>query len=476
MLNLRPLLPPPSTAQVEKALFLLGRKLGPSKVLTAEESCAAYARDESEAEGRLPHCVVIAENADDIQSALAAAHEANVPITPRSGGTGRAGGAVPLAGGIVLTTQGMKQIKDIDRRELCCVVEPGVILGDLHDTVEREGLFYPPDANSLLACTLGGNVACNAGGPRAFKYGVTRNYVLGLEAMLIGGQRIFAGRRTIKGVTGYDVASLLVGSEGTLAIFGDITLRLLVKPPAVMTLMALFDDVQQATRSVGEIITAGLVPRCIEMLDGLTLAAMRAAGNPISERAGAMLLMDVDGDDQKVERDAERIGAICTEAKAQEVLVAQDAAQRERLWAARREMSPAVRRMTKHKLSEDVVVPRRNIGALLDRLAKSCAALKVKHLTYGHAGDGNLHCNFLWDHDEEAPQVVKAIEQLFRDVVDLQGTLTGEHGVGVLKAPYLHLEQSVELITLQKQLKSVFDPKNLLNPGKIFGGPGHGAC
>jgi glycolate oxidase len=240
--------------------------------------------------------------------------------------------------------------------------------------------------------------------------------------------------------------------------------------------MALFDDVQQATRSVGDIIAAGLVPRCIEMLDGLTLAAMRAAGNPISERAGAMLLMDVDGDDQKVERDAERIGAICAEAKAQEVLVAQDAAQRERLWAARREMSPAVRRMTKHKLSEDVVVPRRNIGPLLDRLARSCDTLKVKHLTYGHAGDGNLHCNFLWDDDDEAPRVVKAIEQLFRDVVDLQGTLTGEHGVGVLKAPYLHLEQSAELIALQRQIKSVFDPKNLLNPGKIFGATGHGPC
>ncbi|HTM46402.1 MAG TPA: FAD-linked oxidase C-terminal domain-containing protein [Polyangiaceae bacterium] len=476
MINLSPLLPAPSAAQVEKALSLLGRKLGPSKLLTQAESCAAYARDESEAIGRQPHCVVIAENEGDIQAALAAAHDAEVPITPRSGGTGRSGGAVPLAGGIVLSTHGMNQVKDIDRRELCCVVQPGVILGDLHNAVERENLFYPPDANSLLACTLGGNVACNAGGPRAFKYGVTRNYVLGMEAMLIGGQRIFAGKRTVKGVTGYDVASLLVGSEGTLAIFGDITLRLRVKPEQVMTVLALFKGVHDATAAVGAIIAAGLVPRCMELLDQQTLTALRAAGNPLNEDAGALLLMDVDGDEGTVMREAERIGELCTESKAQEVLVAQDAAQRDRLWAARREMSPAVRRMTKNKLSEDVVVPRQKIGTLLDLVAKSCEKLKVRHLTYGHAGDGNMHCNFLWNDDSEEAAVGKAIEQLFVDVVSLGGTLSGEHGIGVLKAPYLHLEQSPQLIELQRQIKNVFDPKGLLNPGKIFGAPGHGAC
>jgi glycolate oxidase len=300
--------------------------------------------------------------------------------------------------------------------------------------------------------------------------------VLGLEAMLIGGERIFAGRRTVKGVTGYDVASLLVGSEGTLAIFGDITLRLMRKPEHVMTVMALFDDVHQATSGVAEIIASGAVPRCIELLDGQTLAAMRAAGNPLSERAGALLLMDVDGDEQQVERAAERIGAICTDAKAQEVLAAADASQRERLWAARREMSPTVRRMSKNKLSEDVVVPRQQVAALLDRVATSCEKLAVRHLTYGHAGDGNLHVNFLWNEPHEEALVVQAIEQLFRDVVALGGTLTGEHGVGVLKAPYLHLEQSPELIALQRRLKSAFDPKGLLNPGKIFGSVGHGAC
>src|SRR5688572_23750078 len=290
----RPEIPEPSAAAREKALVLLGRRLGTSKVLTGPESCERFVRDESEAEGRMPDAVVLAETAEDILKALEVAREAEVPITPRAGGSGRTGGAVPMAGGIVLSVLGMNQIKEIDRRGQLAVVEPGVILGDLHAAVEREELFYPPDPNSLAACALGGNVAENAGGPRAFKYGVTREYVLGLEAFLIGGQRIRTGRRTIKGVTGYDVTALLVGSEGTLAVFGDITLRLVPKPPAVMTLLALFRNVAECAAAVSDIIAAGLVPRCLEFLDGTTLDAMRRAGNPIDGGAGAMLLIEVD--------------------------------------------------------------------------------------------------------------------------------------------------------------------------------------
>jgi glycolate oxidase len=370
----------------------------------------------------------------------------------------------------------MNQLKDIDRRENTIVVQPGLVLAELQRSVEAEGLFYPPDPNSLSACTIGGNVATNAGGPRAFKYGVTRNYVLGLEAMLIGGQDFFAGRRTTKGVTGYDVAGLIVGSEGTLALIGDVTLRVLSKPPEVMTLLALFNDVQSATHCVAEIIAAGLVPRCIDLLDSGTLGAVRAAGNPIDERANALLLMEVDGEPNVVERAALRIGDICETARALEVLAASDAAQRDRLWAARREMSPAVRRMAKNKLSEDVVVPRQRISELLTRVARTTERLNVRSVTYGHAGDGNLHVNYLWDDPDEVPAVSQAIEQLFRDVVELGGTLSGEHGIGVLKAPYLHLEQPTALIQLQKDLKRVFDPRGLLNPGKIFASAGHGSC
>jgi glycolate oxidase len=470
----RPELSGPSAQQADKARLLLTRALGPSKVLTEKEACARFAGDESEAEGRVPDAVVLAESPADVLSALSVAREAEVPITPRSAGTGRTGGAVPVAGGIVLCTLGMNRIKHIDRREMCCVVEPGVVLGDLHRVVEAEGLFYPPDPNSFESCALGGNVAENAGGPRAFKYGVTREYVLGLDAFLMGGQRVFSGRRTKKGVTGYDVTALLVGSEGTLAVFGDITLALIPKPESVMTLLALFSDVRAASVAVTEITGAGILPRCIELLDEQTLNAMRAAGNAIDPRAGAMLLLEVDGDAGECERCAERVATAASNAI--ELVVAQDPAQREKLWAARRDMSHAVRRLAKHKLSEDIVVPRQQIPELLDRVRRTSETLGVKSLTYGHAGDGNLHVNFLWDEDEELPAVDRAIESLFRDTIALGGTLSGEHGIGVLKAPYLELEQSAELIAIQRDIKRVFDPQGLLNPGKIFTGGGHRAC
>ncbi|HTA91962.1 MAG TPA: FAD-linked oxidase C-terminal domain-containing protein [Polyangiaceae bacterium] len=469
-------MPRPSAAASDKARLLLERALGPSKVLTDPDACERYLRDESEALGVVPDAVVLAENADDVLAALRVAREAEVPITPRSGGTGRTGGSVPVAGGIVLSTLGMKSIKEIDQREGLAVVEPGVILADLHAAVEAEGWFYPPDPNSLASCALGGNIAENAGGPRAFKYGVTRDYVLGVDAFLIGGQRIHAGRRTMKGVTGYDVTGLLVGSEGTLAVFGDITLQLIPKPESVMTLMTLFSNVRDASAAVQEIIARGLVPRCIELLDATTLEAMRSAGNAIDARAGAMLIMEVDGDEAACERQAERVSDACETGKVLEVLVAQDAAQREKLWAARRQMSHAVRKLSKKKLSEDIVVPRMQIGTLLDRVAETSEKTGVRSLTYGHAGDGNLHVNFLWNEEHEVPAVERAIESLFHNVIALGGTLSGEHGIGVLKAPYLELEQSPELITLQRDLKRVFDPQNLLNPGKIFPAGSHRAC
>lgn len=476
MLLSRPDLPRPSQTARDKAKSLLEQRLGPSKVLTSRDACERFTQDESEAEGELPDAVVLAASSEDILAALQVAREAEVPITPRAGGTGRTGGAVPMAGGIVLSTLGMQSIVEIDRQEGLAVVQPGVVLADLHAAVEAEGWFYPPDPNSLKSCAIGGNVAENAGGPRAFKYGVTRDYVLGVEALLIGGQRLQAGRRTIKGVTGYDVTGLLVGSEGTLAVFGQATLQLIPKPPCVMTLLTLFGNVNQAGDAVQAIIAAGISPRCIELLDAATLEAMRQAGNAIDPAAGAMLLMEVDGDAPSVERQAERVAGVCDDVKALEVLVAQDEAQRERLWAARREMSHAVRKLTKKKLSEDVVVPRRQIGALLDFVRELGERSGVRTLTYGHAGDGNLHVNFLWNEPHEVPAVERAIAELFQRVVALRGTLSGEHGIGVLKAPYLPLEQSPELIALQKDLKRVFDPAGLLNPGKIFPAGAHRAC
>ena len=472
----RPPFPRPSPAAADKARRLLERALGPSRVITSPEACLAYAGDESDQEPVLPDAVVLASSADDIGKALAAASEAGVPIVPRAAGSGKSGGAVPVAGGIVLVTLGMNRIKEIDRREQIAVVEPGVILADLHAAVEAEGLFYPPDPNSLKMCALGGNIAENAGGPRAFKYGVTREYVLGLEVMLMDGTELRTGRRTPKGVTGYDVTALLVGSEGTLAVTTEATLRLVPRPPAVATLLALFEGVAGAGRAVESIVAAGLMPRCLELLDASTLQAVRDRGLGIDARAGAMLILEVDGEPSVCDAAMERVGGVCAEAGAIDVIAAQDPAQRDRLWEARRQMSAATRAMARFKISEDVVVPRTRVVDLLDEIDRIGARTGIRMLTYGHAGDGNLHVNYLWNQPEEAAQVERGIEQLFHAVVGMRGSLSGEHGIGSTKACHLGLEQSDALIALQRRLKAVFDPRGLLNPHKIFPRKGHGAC
>jgi glycolate oxidase len=463
-------------ASVDRARRLLERALGPSKVITSESGCLDYASDESDQEPVVPDAVVLASSADDIAKALAAANEAEVPIVPRAGGSGKSGGAVPVAGGIVVTTLGMSAIKEIDRADLVAVVEPGVVLADLHAAVEAEGLFYPPDPNSLKYCALGGNIAENAGGPRAFKYGVTREYVLGLDVLLLDGTRLRTGRRTVKGVTGYDVTALLVGSEGTLALTCEATLRLVPKPGAVATLLALFENIGDAGRAVAAIVAAGLVPRCLELLDQGTLNAVRDRGVSVDARANAMLLIEVDGDPAACEAAMERVGSVCADAAAIDVLAAQDSAQRDRLWEARRQLSPATRAMARFKISEDVVVPRTRIVDLFTEIDAISEQTQIRMLTYGHAGDGNFHVNFLWNDPDATPRVVTGLDRLFRAVVERRGTLTGEHGIGTSKAEYLPLEQSGELIALQRRLKAAFDPKGLLNPHKIFPRKTHGAC
>lgn len=466
-----------AASSVDKAKRALDAALGPSKLVTDEEGLFAYGGDESENDPVRPDVVVRAESDDDVAVALRIAAEHEVPITPRAAGSGKSGGAIPVRGGIVLATLGMRQIHEIDRDEQLAVVGPGVVLGDLHAAVEAEGLFYPPDANSLSWCALGGNIAENAGGPRAFKYGVTRDYVRGLEIALVGGERMTVGRRTKKGVTGYDLTGLLVGSEGTLAVTTRATLALVPRPPAVVTLLALFEDVHAAGNAVGRVVSSGVVPRCIEILDDATLAAVRARGVGVDPRGRAMLIIEIDGSEGECERGMERIGGECDAARALTVLVAKDEAQRDRLWEARRALSPTTRAMAKFKVSEDVVVPRGAIPKLLAEVDAIRERERIGMLSYGHAGDGNLHVNFLWNDPTDEPRVVAGLAQLFRTVVSLRGTLTGEHGVGLSKQEFLPLEQSASVIELQKNLKRVFDPKGLLNPDKVFPRLGsHGAC
>jgi glycolate oxidase len=472
----RPAFPRLSAPTVDALRVRLERALGPSKVIATAEGCARYGGDESAEAPVAPDAVVLAESADDVARTFEVASALGAPVTPRGAGSGKSGGAVPVAGGVVLCTLGMRSVAEIDRGELVAVVEPGVLLADLYGAVESEGLFYPPDPNSFKMCALGGNIAENAGGPRAFKYGVTREYVLGLDVVTPEGVRLHTGRRTAKGVTGYDLTALLVGSEGTLAVVTRAILRLIRKPPAVRTLLGLFDSVDAAARAVADVVAAGLRPRCLELVDEACLGAMRDHGVAVDGRADALLVMEVDGEAAACEREMEEVGSRAVDAGALDVLVAQDEAQRERLWSVRRELSNITRRMARFKISEDVVVPRGRMAALIERVRTISAETGVRMLNYGHAGDGNLHVNLLWNDEGETSSVERALDRLLGDVVSMGGTLTGEHGVGISKRDHLGLEQSAELIDVQRRIKELFDPKGILNPGKIFPRAGHGAC
>jgi glycolate oxidase len=464
----------------DAALLALDAALPSGAVRTDEASRHAYARDESEAAPVLPDAVVMARSTAQVAAVMEVASAHRVPVTPRAAGTGRTGGATCRAGGLVLAFEAFDRIREVDAEDHVAVVEPGVVLGDLRRAVDAARLFYPPDPSSWAECTVGGNVAENAGGPVAFKYGVTGHYVLGLEVVTASGEVLELGRRTKKGVTGYDLTSLVVGSEGTLGLITRATLHLLPAPEAVRTLLVFLDDEARIADAVGATLRTGIVARCIELLDRHTLAVLRDDGLPIPAEAAAMLLVEVDGSEVAVAIDQERVGNALTDAGALEVRLARSEAERERFWSVRRGMSRALRSRAGNKLSEDVVVPRSKLGALFEACRAISAETGVRMPAYGHAGDGNLHVNFLWDDEEEKPRVDRAIEALFRRTLDLGGTLSGEHGIGVLKAPFIGLEQSPGVIDLSQRIKAQWDPQGILNPGKIFAGPGgrpgHGWC
>jgi glycolate oxidase len=353
------------------------------------------------------------------------------------------------------------------------VVEPNVITGDLQDAVERAGLFYPPDPASLRRSTIGGNVAENAGGPRAFKYGTTGRYVLGLQVVLPTGESIRTGSKTVKNVVGYDLTRLLVGSEGTLGIITQIVLRLVPLPPLQATIRATFTDVRRAVLAVTELLRARVTPATMELIDGDSLDAMgRYLGDATLAPAGtaAMLLIEVDGLPAGVTEEAARVATACRAAGATDLLTARDAAERENLWRARRELSLALKTIAGLKFNHDVVVPKGRIPELFDLVGAIRTDLRLRIPCFGHAGDGNIHVNFMVDpaDRDEIARAAEGQERLFRGVVALEGSISGEHGIGFTKAPYLHLELSPDEIALMKRLKQAFDPHAILNPGKIF--------
>ena len=444
--------------------------VGARHLKAAEKNLAEYGTDASKLVF-MPEAVAFPGNSEEISRILRLATETGFAVIPRGAGSGMSGGALPVKGGLVIAMNRFDRILAIDQDNLVAKVEPGVITAHLQDAVEKVGLFYPPDPASLNVSTIGGNVAECAGGLRAVKYGVTRDYVLGLKVVLPTGEILNTGVETMKGVAGYDLTRLITGSEGTLAVITSITLRLIPKPMANGTMIAFFPDVSSAVQTVSDIIRNRIVPTILEFLDGLCINCVREEmGLTMPEGAGAMLLIEVDGDQELVERDANTIREVCNRGGAIKFEAATGNQEANRLWEARRNVSPSLFKLRPHKINEDIVVPRSRMAELVVFLDELSGRYDLPVAAFGHAGDGNIHVNIMLDKEDpaqlkNAQTVVKA---LFQKVIQMGGTITGEHGVGITKAPYLEMEIPRPGLDLMGRIKAAFDPKGILNPGKIF--------
>jgi len=449
--------------------------VGREHVFDKPSALEAYAAD-ALGIGHSPDVVVIPGTVQEVATIARLCDAQRVPLVVRGAGTGYTGGAVPTAGGVVLSMERFNRIVEIDELNLLAIVEPNVITGDLQRAVERVGLFYPPDPASLERSSLGGNVAECAGGPRAFKYGTTKRYVLALEAVLPTGEIIHTGSKAVKNVVGYDLTQVLVGSEGTLAIITKITLRLVPLPPARATLMAAFGGIDDAVHAVTGVIARRAVPATLELVDQDSLRALeRYIGRAVvpqveSGSVNALLIAECDGMQAAVEEEIERVADACTAAGAIAVVRAVSEAERDALWDARRDLSLALRDTGLLKINHDVVVPRGRIPELFEAIADIKRDYGLQVAAFGHAGDGNIHVNLMIDPDdpEERARAKQAERVLFERVVALEGSITGEHGIGFAKKPYISIELGPEEIALMKRVKAAFDPNGILNPGKIF--------
>lgn len=453
----------------KKALHEIASIVGKDNLLTAKEELMCYSYDATN-QKFLPEAVVFALNPQQISEIMLLANQYLFPVIPRGAGSGFVGGSLPVEGGLVLVLTKMNKIIKIEPENLTAVVEPGVVTGNFQQKVESLGLFYPPDPASLKISTMGGNVAVCSGGPRCLKYGVTKNYVLGLELVLPTGEIIATGVQTLKGVAGYDLTSLFVGSEGTLGIITKITVKLLPLPENKKTLLAIFPHLDDAARTVSSIIQARIIPATLELIDQAAIRCVEDYLNMgLPTQAEALLLIEVDGDNDTVSRQNERIKDICLKNGAGEVKIAHNREEEEQLWKARRSISPALLRLNPHKVNEDINVPISQIPEIIRRISKIAHKYQLINVNFGHAGDGNIHTNFMINKDnpDEVKRTKQAVEEIFKATLELGGTISGEHGIGITKAPYLEMDIGKKNLSLMEQLKHLFDPNHILNPGKL---------
>ena len=445
-----------------------------SRVMMDITDLYSYAYDASFG-NYLPDVVVQPVNKEEIIQLVKLANRMFFPIYPRGQATGLSGGSLPVKGGLVLDFRLMGETLIIDPDNLVAIVSPGVLTADIHKAAEKYGLLYPPDPSSSGISTIGGNLAENSGGPKGLKYGVTKDYVIGLEVVTPEGGLIRTGGKTVKNVTGYDLTKLIVGSEGTLGIITEAILRLIPKPPATETAMVIFDDIVDSGKAISKILTNGILPSKLELMDQASILAVEnyePVGLP--HDAEAILLVEVDGHPFAVKDEIEKVKEICQHMGAREVRMANTKEEREELWRARRLVSPAIVKIKPTKISEDATVPRSKIPELFQRLKEIKEKYQLHLVIFGHAGDGNLHPNIIADKrdKEEMKRVELAVEEIFQATIELGGTLSGEHGIGTMKSPFLEMELGAVGVDMMKRIKQAWDPNNILNPGKIFPEPG----
>lgn len=444
--------------------------VGKEQVSTAKADLICYSYDATQ-KRFLPDVVVHPGSVEEISRILQLANAERIPVFPRGAGSGFTGGSLPVSGGIVLVTTRLDRILEIDEENLVATVEPGVVTEQFQQAVEKVGLFYPPDPASLKFSTLGGNVAECAGGPRCVKYGVTKDYILGLEIVTPTGDIIKTGGPTMKGVVGYDLTKLICGSEGTLAVISKIIIKLLPKPEAKKTMLVLFDSIDGAAKAVSTIIGHKIIPTTLEFMDGRTIDCVRRATDlQVPDSARALLIIEVDGDREFLAKQAQKIADIIHPLGVVETRIAETPEESESLWQIRRSVSASLRKVNPDKFNEDICVPRSKVPEMIRRIDAISDRYAVPIVNFGHAGDGNIHVNVMIDSKRpgEQDKADRAIEDVFKEALALGGTMSGEHGVGIMKAPYIPLELKQNAVDYMKTIKQALDPNNILNPGKMF--------